>query len=383
MRSARARPALPLLPGNEGEVDRAPIQVHGVHADPHTVAEADPPLRRASHQAVQPLLEDVLVIAERAHGDQPLHEERGELHEETELHDAGDEAVELLPDLVLHELRLLERDDLALGLHRDALPAGGVQPPFGEGLREPARTRLGERAGGQDFLQHAVDHEIGVSPDRRGEVAVEIEGETEVAGVLGAVPRLPHRAKHDLVDQVLLGPTLHGEEDLGEVPRPHLSRGARAGCAAPPRVDGQTEGFRQLRECGQVLRVRGLVHPVEHRGLLAGEELGHGLVGLEHELLDDPVRDVPLALHDVLGPPLDIEDDLRLGQVEVDASVVHPPPEEAPGERLHEPEIFDEGAVLADPGRVRLLENRRHGGVGHPGGAPDHALGEPRAHAAA
>ena len=42
------------------------------------------------------------------------------------------------------------------------------------------------------------------------------------------------------------------------------------------------------------------------------------LVGDEHELLDEPVRDVALERDDLLDHPLVVEDDLRLLQVEVD-----------------------------------------------------------------
>ena len=48
------------------------------------------------------------------------------------------------------------------------------------------------------------------------------------------------------------------------------------------------------------------------------EELRHRLVGEQHELLDDAVRDVPLGGDDRLDPPLLVEHDLRLVEVEVD-----------------------------------------------------------------
>ena len=54
-----------------------------------------------------------------------------------------------------------------------------------------------------------MNHEVGVPADRRGEVAVDLSGQSEVPRVHRVVPRLPHGAQRDLADQRVLGPPLH------------------------------------------------------------------------------------------------------------------------------------------------------------------------------
>jgi hypothetical protein len=74
----------------------------------------------------------------------------------------------------------------------------------------------------------------------------------------------------------------------------------------------------------ELLPRRGLVHPVDRGHLHPPEVAGHGFVGGDHELLDDAVRHVALGAHDGRDAALQIEQDLLLRQVEVDAPAAGP-----------------------------------------------------------
>ena len=61
----------------------------------------------------------------------------------------------------------------------------------------------------------------------------------------------------------------------------------------------------------------------EHDGCALGlERLGGGDVGLDHELLDQPVRLAALGRHHAGDAALAVHDDLALGQVEVERAAL-------------------------------------------------------------
>ena len=64
---------------------------------------------------------------------------------------------------------------------------------------------------------------------------------------------------------------------------------------------------------------------VERRDVVVVEMLRDGLVGDQHELLDEAVRDVALGGDDRLDHALVVEDDLGLLQIEVDRAAAVAP----------------------------------------------------------
>ena len=122
-----------------------------------------------------------------------------------------------------------------------------------------------------------MDDQIRIAPDRRREVRVAGRREAEVAQVFRRVARLLHRPQHQHRDRLFFGLSVDLLEQLLEMARPQ--RVGRSGQAvAEPRNE-----FLELRDLEDV----GLfVDAVERRRLLRLEERRHGLVGEEHELLD-------------------------------------------------------------------------------------------------
>ena len=92
---------------------------------------------------------------------------------------------------------------LALGRHRAPL---GRRNALGD-VGEFARAQVLEPAGAevQRADQRAMDDEIGVAADRRGEMRVAAQIEAEMAVILVGVFGLRLRAQHHLVDQRLGG----------------------------------------------------------------------------------------------------------------------------------------------------------------------------------
>ena len=60
----------------------------------------------------------------------------------------------------------------------------------------------------QDRLDHAMHQQVGIAPDRAGEVRVGLVGQAEVAAVDRRVDRLLHRAQQHGVDLLRVGPLL-------------------------------------------------------------------------------------------------------------------------------------------------------------------------------
>ena len=126
-----------------------------------------------------------------------------------------------LADLVLHELDLLQLDDLALGLHRDPFSPGGL---VGD-RREVGRDALA--------AEDPMDDEIRIATDRRREVRVVLRREAEVPERLGGVARLLHRPEEHRVDEALLGAARDVAEHVGERARGRASLASAESEAVP------------------------------------------------------------------------------------------------------------------------------------------------------
>src|SRR5260370_9849586 len=87
-----------------------------------------------------------------------------------------------------------------------------------------------------------------------------------------------------------------------------------------PHPEGISERSLNLFKIVDPLRVRLLVNSIERGDALRLEILRHALIGREHELLDQAVRDVALRARDALHQAELVKFDHRLGRVEVDRS---------------------------------------------------------------
>ena len=167
---------------------------------------------------------------------------------------------------------------VAFGGHRPPL---GRRDLFGDGgqfgdlsVRQPvlAQTQRADQA--------PVHDQVGIAPDGRGEVGVAIQVQTEVAHVLRRIDGLHLGAQHDLVDHV-------GVFGVARLVQQLVEPLGRARLALVPRL---ADGRQEVGQIEDLLLTGRVVDAVDQRRFLLLQRLGGADVGLDHHLLDQPVR---------------------------------------------------------------------------------------------
>ena len=213
-----------------------------------------------------------------------------------------------------------------------------------------------------------MDDQIGVAPDRRGEVQVVGRGEPEVADVHHVVGRLLERAEQ-LERQRLLG---RMPLQLVEHPLQSLGR------ARLVEVDRDAVIFGQRRELLEPRAVGGVVDAPE--GVVAAllKAAGDRLVGGQHELLDHRVG-LPLAriaarladgAHQARIVAIELHE--RLGEIEVERPAGEPRHAQLPRQRVHRPQRRQKRLVLLPLAARVAPQRRRHARVVEPRLRVDH-----------
>ena len=176
---------------------------------------------------------------------------------------------------------------------------------------------------GENRIQQPVDRQVGIAADGRGEMAVALAGQGVVAFFLGAVDRPLQRAEHGEVDGMLLGPSHGGGQQLLQLE------------AALQAVGLVAQFGHELLEQLDFRRAGRLVDAAEEVEPAVAERFGHGLVGGQHELLDDLVA---LGVFDHVGPrhaALLVQFHLDLGHGQFERTVGQPPLAEGHGQGVH------------------------------------------------
>ncbi len=78
------------------------------------------------------------------------------------------------------------------------------------------------------------------------------------------------------------------------------------------------DGAEELDQVVELLDARRVMGAIDERRMRGFERLGGGDIGEDHEFLDQPMRFQPLRPSHVLEPPLAVENELALGQVEIE-----------------------------------------------------------------
>jgi hypothetical protein len=139
----------------------------------------------------------------------------------------------------------------------------------------------------------------------------------------------------------------------------------------------------QFLEFDHLFRVGFFVRPVQRAEAAPIQIPRHLLVGQQHELLDQPVGDVPLAAGDGHHVAQLVELEHRFGQIEIDRPAFLPPRVEQQRQFLHQPETIGQRGILRGCFGI-AFQHFIHVRVSHPLGRPDHARSESRhGHAAA
>src|SRR5579864_8734135 len=244
----------------------------------------------------------------------------------------------------------------------------------------------------QHGFQDAVNDQVGIAANGRGEMGVGRGSQGEVAFVLLRVARLLQRAQHQVRKDALLrlagnllGQLLvHAGGDVhlfGQLDFPRALASAVAGAAVSLELEalhrqsaysqgvakGGGNGFELVNPLGIGL----LVNAVERGNALVLEVVGHTLVGREHDFLDQPVGDVALGTRNTAHQAELVELNHRLRQVEIDRAAALALAVKDQGQIAHQLEFAGQPLVALAHARV-AFQDQVHVGVGHAlGGAND------------
>ena len=132
------------------------------------------------------------------------------------------------------------------------------------------------------------------------------------------------------------------------------------------------EGVRQLFELENLFRVWFFVNAVQRAEPAALEVARDRLVGGQHELFDQPVRDVAFAADDANHLSRGVEFDHRSGQIEINRAKPRAPRIEDHREVPHRSKFFGKVGIFRSGGRV-ALQYGIDGRVRHALGRANHA----------
>src|SRR5581483_1849336 len=149
------------------EIDPALLEIHPHQPYPDAVAEAITPAGALAEELVARRVEVEVVRLQLGHMHQALDIHLVEGDENAERRDTADRSVERPADAVLHVIALEPGFDVARRLVRAAL---GLRAVLSERTPVPGFVTTA----GEGRLDGAMDEQIGIAPDRRGEVRVRL-----------------------------------------------------------------------------------------------------------------------------------------------------------------------------------------------------------------
>ena len=296
----------------QDEVELATLQVGLRHTDAHGVSQLVAGVVAAAYELEVLLVEVVVVAVEVSDRHKALTVVLVDLAVDAIALHARDMGVKLLADKLSHKLHHLIFDTVALRVLRYLLHVRAVltQLLVVVFVGRPSSVLI---AG-----EESVHHGVGIAAYGRREVGVVVEGQSEVADVVGGVLRLHHRSQGDGLHEFCLAVSVHLLHELVERAR-RRPLGARA-------LHLVSQFRRQLAQVFELLRIRIVMDTIGQRlPLLAlawtGHALCHSTVGQEHKLLDQFVgvlRPLEVAAG---GFSLLIDVEMEFLRVEVDAAM--------------------------------------------------------------
>src|SRR5690348_7789024 len=155
---------------DQPEIDPTILHAGAQHLDAHPVAQAEDRAGAFAAQFMAAGIELVVVVAQLGDVHQARHLRLSQLDEQSERGDAGDDAVELRADVLLHPRTLVAVVDVALGLLCTSFGPRALRRHGRHlALGVEVRRRL---AAGQRIADRAVHQQVRVTPDGRGEMRI-------------------------------------------------------------------------------------------------------------------------------------------------------------------------------------------------------------------
>src|SRR5262249_29108574 len=157
-----------------------------------------------------------ILAADGARGNEAVRAGVVEFDEKAGARGTGDGAGEGGADAIGEEMREQAIESLPFGFHGAALAGRDLRADLAE-RGDVLFRRQATIAEPQGADEPAMDDEVGVAADRRGEMGVAAQVESEMPVILGRIFGLCLRAQHHLVDELLDVAAFHAGEDAVEL----------------------------------------------------------------------------------------------------------------------------------------------------------------------
>ena len=369
---------------NQAEIDLAGIQIHSADLHLHAGAGGVAQAGALAAQLLPHFVELEIFAAQLGDVNHALDVERIELHEQAKAGHGADGAGKLLTQMLAHIAALEPGLNIPRGLVGAALicaamgtndfPAldlgGSLGRIDGLGTTRPlGRHRHIHLAGievvalvRQNRLDDPVHQQVGITPNRAGEVGICLVAQAKVPRVGRGVQRLLHGAQQHRVD-------------LGRVNAILGGRGNRLillGLGIIANAQAKTQGT-QIGLQGHTLFGRRAFVNAEERAVLGiSNEVRGADIGRQHGLFDQLVRIVTCARDDLLDAAVVVADDLRLGRVEVNRTTAATLSQQSAIDLVQMQQMRHQIAPLGSLRPMGIAQNRRHLVVGETGVRADH-----------
>jgi hypothetical protein len=266
-----------------------------------TVAEFEHTSRATTVELSAARIELIEIVAEAGERDEAIHTEGGDVDEEAEVANVGDQGWVGL-GLVGLELGGQEGKEfhiatITLGVVGSALGFGEVGGDLAELARRQVMFGDGEEA--------TVDDQIGIAADRRGEVGIFLFSQAVMAEGFDGIASTHEGTEEADFEGLADGQAVKFFEEL-------LHLDAIGEVAA---LDVMAEDV--LAVFLEPPVVGGFVNAVESGAIQGHEPGGDGLVGQEHEFFDELMRGIVFDLFDAQDSAALVEPDFGFGEVKV------------------------------------------------------------------
>ena len=160
-----------------------------------------------------------------------------------------------------------------------------------------------------------MDQEIRVAADGAGKVGIEVRTQSIVALVVLRVPGLLHGAQEHHAEDIRIGFILD--------PLHQILQGLLADGIGGP-INGQTKTASIIDELLQFLSLGLLMNPVDEGQLQLGKVLGHTFIGRQHEGLNHPLGNTPMAQDNINRQAFLIDQDFSLAGIKIEGAAANP-----------------------------------------------------------
>ena len=221
------------------------------------------------------------------------------------------------------------------------------------------------QAATQIFLNNAVDLQIGITSDRRGEMGIILRSQAEMSAADRHVFCLLHGTQGQAADECFLFGSFNLFQKLLQLLRMHFTVVG---------ADGVAKVVNEHTQALHLLRVRVIVGTVYKRDILPEIIFRNGLVGHQHKVLNDFRSCVALIRLNLHRTSLFIQNDLGLREIKIDGTALAPLLPQDVRQLFHKIKHVHEVRVLFHGLFIAVRHNGIHRRISHAAVYPDHSF---------